>query len=590
MSNAESMVLRELEAVCPPDWIVLHSLWLKDHPFKAHAEVDFVIITDRAVLLVEVKGGVVWRAGDLWHFQTKSGSNTDTSPEGPFEQVRSAFYALRDHLADIGRKDLFYNAVWGYVVITPECALTVPDADTEIEPTLWMDLRTFPAGLRPLLDDATTHWRAHWLKLKRNLRIPESTLRASLSARDREELRDHIRPAIRPIRGIGIQAREAENEIRRLTREQYRVLDAVVGNPRVVLSGAAGTGKTVLAVEHALQLAEGPPRRKVLLVCYSRLLADHLAGRIAALPRGADVEVGTYHQVVGRLLARAGVDTEPPVEWEAFNAGLEDLVVTALDRLPAGSATYDAVVMDEAQDLMHPSFFQVIDVLLNGGLEKGTWLLAVDPAQAVFATQFQQELQGRVAALGAAARLTVNCRNTRQVAAYVSGLSGNGSVVVLGADGPEVQVVYYADAAQYRSRLRATVNTLVGGIDQGKLSPGDVVVLGADSAFFPAEVFEPGFFVRPVVQSGASADPNAVRVCSVQAFKGLEASCVVLVGLTEIDSPASRRLLYVGGSRAKSVLKILLPQSAAQSFQANLPRILAGLQNARRYDERTLDL
>jgi len=64
MSAAEEAVRTALESTCPPDWVILHSLWLKNHAFKAHAEVDFVVITDRAVLLIEVKGGIVWRNGD----------------------------------------------------------------------------------------------------------------------------------------------------------------------------------------------------------------------------------------------------------------------------------------------------------------------------------------------------------------------------------------------------------------------------------------------------------------------------------------------------------------------------------------------
>ena len=116
-----------------------------------------------------------------------------------------------------------------------------------------------------------------------------------------------------------------------------------------------------------------------------------------------------------------------------------------------------------------------------------------------------------------------------------------------------------------------------------------MAILTTDRAFLPSELTAAGFFLRPVGSPGPAGDPNAIRVSTVQAFKGLESTCVVLVGLTEIDSPAARRLIYVGGSRAKSVLKLLLPQSVAGSFQSLLPRIQEGIQRAVWHSEVALD-
>ncbi len=371
MSDAEEAVRRALEAACPADWVVMHSLWLKNHGYKAHAEVDFVVITDRAVLLIEVKGGIVWRQDDRWHFQTRSGSHTDTSSEGPVDQVRGAYYALREHLRDVGRIDLFHDHVWGYGVITPDCAVRVPEADTAIDPDWWLDQRCFPGQLRSFLDRLTDLWRERCLEVKRNNRIPVDTLATSISARRREELRDHLRPAILPVRGLALHTQSAEAEQQRLTREQYRILDAASSNPRLILTGSAGTGKTVLAVEQALRLAEGPPNRRVLFVCYSRALAAHLAARFRDLPRRAEVVVGTYHQVVMRLLAEAGIGGTVPEDWSEFNHALPDLLLSAMVRLGEERVrAYEALVVDEAQDLMHQSFFEVLDLLLKGGAQE----------------------------------------------------------------------------------------------------------------------------------------------------------------------------------------------------------------------------
>ena len=66
-----------------------------------------------------------------------------------------------------------------------------------------------------------------------------------------------------------VSSRLAEQEARRLvlTKDQTRVLDFLRSHRRVAVSGGAGTGKTVLALEKARRLAtEG---FKTLLTCYN---------------------------------------------------------------------------------------------------------------------------------------------------------------------------------------------------------------------------------------------------------------------------------------------------------------------------------
>ena len=72
-------------------------------------------------------------------------------------------------------------------------------------------------------------------------------------------------------------------ELKYFTDEQYDALDAMQDNPRVIFSGPAGTGKTLLALELA--------RRKsliglnVLLICYNRLLGTWLIEQTESLKR-----------------------------------------------------------------------------------------------------------------------------------------------------------------------------------------------------------------------------------------------------------------------------------------------------------------
>ena len=62
-----------------------------------------------------------------------------------------------------------------------------------------------------------------------------------------------------------------------LTEEQFHILEFLADRPRARISGGAGTGKTLLALEKAHRMAE--QGRRVLLLCYHA----PLAGRLRAL-------------------------------------------------------------------------------------------------------------------------------------------------------------------------------------------------------------------------------------------------------------------------------------------------------------------
>jgi hypothetical protein len=92
--GAEIAVWHALRSL-PEDWTVLHSLWIAKHLRKPHAEADFVVISDYGVLLLEVKGGRIERHEGIWRFFTTAGHLVQEKTEGPFDQVRGVYYAVR---------------------------------------------------------------------------------------------------------------------------------------------------------------------------------------------------------------------------------------------------------------------------------------------------------------------------------------------------------------------------------------------------------------------------------------------------------------------------------------------------------------
>ena len=99
-----------------------------------------------------------------------------------------------------------------------------------------------------------------------------------------------------------------------LTQQQFHILRAIEAVPRAAISGAAGTGKTVLAVEEARRCAEHGAR--TLFICYNRGLASDVRHRLKDGPpvrrlrrRSRQADCGSVG--LGSLLAGYPFATHP---------------------------------------------------------------------------------------------------------------------------------------------------------------------------------------------------------------------------------------------------------------------------------------
>jgi hypothetical protein len=56
---SERHVYERLGRELPPDWVILHSLGLKNHETKIRGEADIVVLSTKGIFALEVKGGRV---------------------------------------------------------------------------------------------------------------------------------------------------------------------------------------------------------------------------------------------------------------------------------------------------------------------------------------------------------------------------------------------------------------------------------------------------------------------------------------------------------------------------------------------------
>lgn len=558
VSNTEKRVFRELEKRLPEDWLVLHSLWMRTHNRKTHAESDFIVISEKAIILLEVKGGIVNRDTNGWHIETIDGRSEGYLNESPFEQAKGAYYAIKNYLEKIGKIEIFYDYVWGYGVIMPDCTLKIP-VDPLIDKEMLLDETGYPEKISDFIDQLGEYWKKDCIRRKKGTGFSQDSLNTFISSSKMKSIFNLLRPEFEAVVGLGHEARQVEIAQIELTEKQYKALDYAAEHKRILLKGAAGTGKTVLAFEQALRKSlEG---KRVLFVCFNRYLADFLKRKGQEVHEMKSVDIYNYHRLLMKVLREAKMSTVVPDDWNEFNRTAPDLVLEALSKYEQFEQ-YDYLIMDEGQDLMRSEFISVLDLLIKGGLKNGCWTICYDHSQTIFMDQYENETYEYIMSIdNSSISLSENCRNTKQIAGGIRELTDAGVMPVVGKggiEGPEIIIEYFKNHSEFRQLLRKGVNNLIDELEVVKIPASEIIILTGMNDYIGNEVGKEGFFkYRAIDVSGPVCD-KCVRTSTVQAFKGLEATAVFLIGIETFNREA-KKLMYVGGSRARSILHLILP-------------------------------
>jgi ATP:corrinoid adenosyltransferase len=545
--KSERRLFNRFRSELPDDCYVLHSLGLVNHKTKIWGECDFVILSRAGIYVIEVKGGRVDCKNGVWRF-TRADGTTNIKPESPFEQAKNAMFGVRKAVEE--SQDL-KGFLFGYGVIMPDDELT--QTGPEIEISVLLDKRGISNKLDEYLKRLCNFWAAQYYNKHggRIMRYPEKG--------DLEKIRAKLRPNIRTALTLNSILSRVDQEQVELTEQQSRILQRMDSNPRTLVRGGAGTGKTLLALDTAARRAgEG---QRTLYLCYNKLLGrhirEHVRARYPTLPIAADNIHAWFHRIINEAGLAALLDQQSTTDEKFFLHHYPVVYQEALIQL--NYEPFDCLILDEGQDLINHPYLDALDLTLSGGLNRGTWHIFLDPLQIIHSGYNPTGLE-RLKNYGYAEfQLTVNCRNTLAVALSASMISGLDIPLEEAVEGGEIDMKFIVrDGNQFKALER-----LIERLVKDDVSRDNIVILSKhplrNSTLAKADKLA-GSRIRDL-SDDADASTKGIDFSTMHAFKGLERMIVIAWDLDDLDSEQNRLLHYCGLSRARSCLFTFINES-----------------------------
>lgn len=563
-SNAERKIFEWFQSAPGTDkWIVLHSMGITTHNKVIYGETDFLVLAPQlGVFALEVKGGRVRRENGIWYFTNRYG-DTNSKPRGPFEQAKDGIFSIMDSMksrADISHRNVD-NFLFGYGVMFPDIEYTSAGIDEE----QWQvfdsrDSSNVKQFVKRLADGAKSKWESHYGPLHSS-KLP--------NAADVRYMASILRGDFDCAVAMSAQLRNASEALIALTKEQYRCLDQLDDNPRCLIQGPAGTGKTLLAIEEVKKsVAKG---EKVALFCFNSNLADWLECYFSKMSESVRPEyIGTLHKYMAQVTREAGISPVYPHNPELVQQYYQETLpeAAALALLDSGEQ-FDKIVVDEAQDLIRDNYLEVMSDCLKKGLTRGRWTLFGDfSMQAIYADGMSgsgliEKLEDYTSFIRF--KLTTNCRNAKPICKEIQTVTGfkAPSDLWTRVDGPPVQYITWSSMENQCKRLQLLLKQL----ENAHIAPEQITILSPRKRENSVVSLVEGYTIKDFrVPPGTNT-----TFCSIQAYKGLENTVIIL---TDIESFSLDKLMYVGLSRACSGLFILESEAAKKEYDDLLIRRL----------------
>lgn len=338
-------------------WILKRDYNLSTHPAskgKVEGQIDFILLSKYGILIIEVKGGGL-RVDENDEYYSYKRNGEEYKTQNPFNQAKEYTHTLKE-LID---KGIF---IYRAVVLPSEAGFKLRGPQLEGYKNLLFSKKNFShlneldeekainklffefiidlakSSRSKILKELNPSWTAERINTERFKKYPE------LSSKKLKSLKSELFPVQN---SYGYNPERINSEI--ILKENYETLKGLRRNRKVIIQGAPGTGKTVIAKKF---LAENIlKQQKGIYYCANKLIKSKIEHSVTRDYGISDtlIQFKVYHE----------------------NSINEDI-----------SKDIEFVIFDEAQEYFNKGLFELIEKL-ESEIELPKLLVLYDPKQTI---------------------------------------------------------------------------------------------------------------------------------------------------------------------------------------------------------------
>ena len=533
--------LYELLEKLPDDYYVLHSTsWneqrrrneFSPRKYVQWGEADFTIYhPEKGIIVFEVKDGLISYVRERGWVQTNRNTG-ESSVIDPMAQAEKSKYYFRDQVFKPAFNGIipftFCSAVWFTSGDRNRVTGNLP-LNYKEETTLWANDLASVEQVQIAINRVFRYHDAYCSNSSKELT---------------EKVLDLLAPEFGLVKSIHSRAMANETLFHLMTREQNRLLDYLDEQQTATIHGAAGTGKTIMAIEKAKRLEEDGT---VLLLCFNRFLMEHIREELGDNHPNISVFTidGLYTKLTGGLQYFDSVDErndailEVLMEWKTLRWG------------------YNHIIVDEGQDFF-ADHLQALGEIADE--QDGCFYVFYDKNQFVQGQEYPEWLDRAECRLV----LSHNCRNTHEIAVTstrpidLPERRVKMNPYMERSEQPKPKLFFVSDT----DMLQDYVLKLIRKYSDAKYKKSSIVLLSMKAE--GCSVLERENMLPELAAICSDRkQANKVLFTTVRKFKGLEADVVICIDVDEdtFSNDTNRSLFYVGSSRAKTWLDIITTTS-----------------------------
>ena len=515
-------------------------------------QIDFLLVSEKGVVVVEVKGGKVGIEQGMYYYETSR--ERTFMDRSPFDQARDYMYALINNKV-VSSSQLFIDTVCAFPHTRMEHTNANPNADLGYK--LWSKIQQ---------DDTSLTFDDFCISVLESDKSKNGWNRPDLNPQDVEVAIQSLLYNFADRSRNVYSERGMESILQRLNIDNLSTFSSLQKNERIFIEGGPGTGKTTIARAYI----EKYHTLRGLYLCWNKLLEAKIRNELwrAGLPNCRVEQFASFLFSLQSQTASQNLSLEE-ISTGAANEKIEALF-TAL-RSKTDFTPFDYVVIDEAQDVLDKGAIPLLNSLTSvthNGVSSGRYLVFYDTEQG-YNHEIRQidEMADLVALNGARFVLDTNKRvpTNKEIVSFAQMLLDGETPdtlfqSIINENYASTQVFFFDGAKQ----LIKHINQIKKSIRENSRNWNDYVILadsttkreqtsGNEKLYDRLATIEG---IKELTPRNICQDTAEIPFTSMLAYKGLECKHVILVINGRVD--ISSLELYVGMTRAIMDIQLLV--------------------------------